>query len=174
MYRLALSRKKQEEIVWNDLKRLHTRKKWRAGFYENDKYIETPFELAEDLQADYFFMVYDSCFHCRVKILEGLHPDMTTEMFVLASHFNNHLRDGVVIVNVSRDFVEFHMKSDLMIPLLDPDEIPIQILRHHEISKDICLAFQRLITEQEAPAIIFADVLKKNREEDEEGEEPAD
>jgi hypothetical protein len=166
IFRLTRSQAKKEEIVWNDLKKLHTKNNWRAGFYEREKYIETSFEIAEDVPADFYFLLYDSCFHCRVKILEEISPDLTTEMFILASHFNNHLRNGVVIVNVSSEYIEYHLKTDLMVPLLNPDEILLQITRHFNTSKDIYLAFQRLITEQEAPAIIFADILKKNESED--------
>jgi hypothetical protein len=36
------------------------------------------------------------------------------------------------------------------------------LIRHHNTSKDIYSAFQRLVIEQEAPAIIIADLLKDN------------
>jgi len=49
----------------------------------------------------------------------------------------------------------------LLIPLLYTGELHAQIISHYNISKDIFAGFQRLIEENEAPAIIIADILKK-------------
>ena len=114
-------------------------------------------------------MIYDGSFHCRVKILEDYPNDLTTDLFILAAHFNNLLNNGVVIVNVQNHFVEYHQKRDLLIPLLYTNETYGQLMRHYNTSKDVYSAFQRLIIEQEAPAIIIADLLKENeRKNDEE------
>jgi len=42
------------------------------------------------------------------------------------------------------------------------------LIKHYNTSKDIYSAFQRLIIEQEAPAIIIADLLKNYEEKDDE------
>ena len=39
IYRLAFSFKKQEEIVWKELKKLHADAEWNSGIYEKEKYI---------------------------------------------------------------------------------------------------------------------------------------
>ena len=80
------------------------------------------------------------------------------------------LINGVVIINVNSKYIEYHQKRDLLIPLLYNSEIHSQITRHFNTAKDIYSAFQRLVEEQEAPAIIIADMLKKNRIEDENAE----
>jgi hypothetical protein len=56
----------------------------------------------------------------------------------------------------------------LLIPLLYNGEIHGQLTRHYNTSKDIYSAFQRLVIEQEAPAIIIADLLKENETKDDE------
>ncbi len=48
IYRLALSFKKQEELVWKELKKLNAIADWKHGVYEKEKYIETIFELGEE------------------------------------------------------------------------------------------------------------------------------
>ena len=48
--RLSLSFKKQEEIVWSDLKKLHAASDWQSGVYEKEKYIETFFQIDHSLE----------------------------------------------------------------------------------------------------------------------------
>ena len=115
-------------------------------------------------------MIYDGSFHCRINILEDYPIELTTDLFILAAHFNNLLNNGVVIVNVQSRYVEYHQKRDLLIPLIYTSETYGQLMRHYNTSKDIYAAFQRLIIEQEAPAIIIADLLKENEANDKETE----
>ena len=70
-YRLSLSFKKQEELVWQDLKKVHSDAQWRSGVYEKEKYIETVFEIANEKPGTFYYMIYDGNYHCRVKIIES-------------------------------------------------------------------------------------------------------
>lgn len=160
VYRLTISFKSQEDIVWKELKKLHNSSNWISGIYEKEKHIETSFEISKNNGCLFYYMIYDGSFHCRVKILEDYPMELTTDLFVLASHFNNLLNNGIVIVNVNSQYVEYHQKRDILIPLLYNSEIYNQLIRHYNTSKDIYAAFQRLIKEQESPAIIIADLLK--------------
>jgi hypothetical protein len=163
-----LDYKKQEAIVWKEMKNLHLISEWRSGIFENEKYIESFFTISDGQAARYFYMLYDGSYHCRVKVLESFPIEATTEIFVLASHFNNILKNGVVTINVNDGFVEFHQKIDQLIPLLYPGELHNLLLKHYNTSKDIYTAFQRLLNEGEAPAIIIADLLNKNRDDNKE------
>lgn len=171
IHRLTLSFKKQEELVWKELKKLHADADWKHGIYEKEKHIETVFEISKGQGGIFYYMIYDGCFHCRVKILKDYPIELTTDLFILAAHFNNLLKNGVVIVNVYSHFVEYHQKSDLLIPLLYNGEIHGQLNRHYNTSKDIYNAFQRLVIEQEAPAIIIADLLKDNDAKDDDAKD---
>ena len=170
MYRITRSFEKQEELVWNDLKKFHNGADFKSGVYERERYIETIFGLSDEQLGTFYYMLYDGRYHCRVKVLESFPEELATDVFILASHINNVLNNGIVIVNVNRGYVEFHQKRDLLVPLIYTDDIYDQLLRHYNTSKDIYSAFRRLIVEQEAPAIIIADLLKKNEEEDEKKE----
>lgn len=163
IYRLSLNFQRQEEIVWEDLKKLHSNAEWKSGIYEKEKYVETIFEISKGKAESFYYMIYNGCYHCRVKILEDFHPDLTTDLFVLATHFNNLLNNGVVVVNVDRQYIEYHLKMDLLIPLLYKGESYELLIQHFNTAKDIYSAFQRLVHEQEAPAIIIADLLKSNK-----------
>ena len=167
IYRLTVSHKKGEAIVWRDLKKLHSEAGWKHGIYEKEKYIETVFEIGNGNLGIFYHMIYDRNFHCRVKILEDFDDELTTELFILAAHFNNLLNYGIVVINVGNHFIEYHQKKDILVPLLFNDEMHEQLVRHYEASKDIHSAFQRLVIEREAPAIIIADLVnEKNRNKD--------
>ncbi len=167
VYRITLSYKKYESIVWNDLKKLHKKSSWRYGVYENDKHIETVFEIAEKTAGTFYYMVYDGQYHCRVKVLENFPPELTTEIFVLAAHFNNLLFNGAVIINVSSSYVEYHTRCDYIVNLIYPGELEALLLRHYNTSKDIYWAFDKLINENEEPSIIIGDLLRMNKKENE-------
>jgi len=70
IYRSALSFKKQEELAWRELKKLHAEADWKHGVYEKEKYIETIFEPGKEKGGSFCNMIYDGHFHCRVKVLE--------------------------------------------------------------------------------------------------------
>lgn len=168
IYRLAQSFDRHEEIVWNDLKKMHSEAEWKSGVYEKERIIETLFEISTNKGGLFYYMVYDGFFHCRVKIFENYPTELTSEIFILAAHFNNLLNNGVVVVNVHEQYVEYHQKKQLLIPLLYPSELHTQLLQHYNTSKDIYYAYQRLIFEQESPAIIIADIIKNNQVKDDE------
>ena len=159
---MALSTNKQEALVWNDLKNIHLDAGWNSGIYEKEKYIDTIFQIAEGKGESFLYMIYEGNYHCRVKILNDFPVDLTTEVFILAAHFNNLLTNGVVVVNVSNRYVEYQQKKDLLIPLLYTGVLYDQLIRHYNVSKDIYAAFQRLLIENESPAIIIADLLRDN------------
>jgi hypothetical protein len=167
-YRLTLSFKNQEEIVWKELKNLHYNTEWKSGIYEKEKYVETIFEISKERGAAFYYIVNDGYFHCRVKILDNFPVELATDLFILAAHFNNLLNHGVVVVNVNGNYIEYHHKREIIVPLLFTDEIYIQLMRHHSTSKDIYGAFQRLVLEQEAPAIIIADLIRQNESDNDE------
>ena len=160
-YRLSLTNERQESLVWQDLKKLHVEAEWRSGVYEADKYLETVFSIADEIPGVYQYWITENELHCTVKVLDGFSPELTTDVFVLASHFNNHLKNGVVAVNVDAATVSYQLSQNILLPLLYKGEIYEQLISHFNLSKDVFWAFQRLVREEEEPAIIFADLMKK-------------
>jgi hypothetical protein len=161
VYRLSRNHEKHSEIVWSDLKKFHIDEGLKHGVNEKDKYIETRFKIHQEQGAAFWYMVNENYFHCRVKVLDFFPEELTTDIFVLAAHLNNVLNRGVVTVDVDDRYVGFQIKSPLLIPLLYHAEMWHQINLHKDLAQDIYKAFQRLVCEQEAPAIIIADLLKQ-------------
>jgi hypothetical protein len=161
VYRLSLDYEKQENLVWEDLKKLHTDTEWKCGVYETDKYLETVFPIADETPGFYHYGFYEREFHCSVKVLEGFHSELATNIFLLASHFNNIIKVGVVEINVNSSTVQYRVKRDVLVPLLYSGEIYDQLIRHYDTSQDIYWAYQKLVVDNEEPALIIADLLKK-------------
>ena len=162
--RITYKNTRRESFVWKKLKKLQSESKWHHGVYESEKYVETTFAIAEDTPAHYYYMIYDGYYHCRVKIHENYPIELTTQIFILASHFNNLLNAGVVVVNVENRYIEYHLKTEIIIPTLFPGEIHELLIRHYNISKDIFWAFNELVYKNEEPALIIADLLRSKNE----------
>ena len=162
IYKLSLSSDKQDLLAWKALKKMHVDAGWKSGVYEKGQYIETVFEIGEEKAGVFNYMILDREYHCRVNILENFMPEMATDFFILAAHFNNLLNKGKVEINVNDRTVEYNYKSDLLVPLLYPGEFHNRMLKHYYTSKDVYWAFNKLIYEKDEPAIIIADLLKKN------------
>ncbi len=167
IYRLSLGVEQQEALVWKDLKEFYTNLGCRFGVYEKEKCIEVVLKIAEDQTASFFQTVHEYYFTSRVKVLDDFPVEQTSELFILATHFNNLLKRGSVLVNVNHGYVEYCFSRELLIPLLYPGEIEDQVKVHYSTSEDVHWAFHRLIDEHEEPAIVIADLLKKMREEEE-------
>lgn len=164
IYRLSLKKVKQEKIVWNDLKKHHEDQKYQSGVFEKDRYIESFFQINDDKSFAFYYAIFENKFNCRVKVLDTFDEELTSDIFILATHFNNLLNNGNVLINVENNYVEYVVKTDLLIPLLYKGEIENKITRHYKTTRNINKAFQRLINEQEVPAIIIADLLKETSE----------
>ena len=164
MYRLTLSTEKQEKLVWKDLKKLHTDGDWPFGTYEKERFIEVSFEISDETHKTFSYNVNDGYCNCSVKILESFPPEVTSELFILATHFNNLLSYGVVTINVGDQYVDYSIKREILIPLLYSAEIHRQLVLHFNMAKDVFWAFQKLVVENEAPVIIIADLLRMNEE----------
>ena len=162
VYRLSLTFKKQEEMVWNDLKKHHEDQEYQSGVFEKDRYIESFFQISDDKSLAFYYAIFENKFNCRVKVLDTFDEELTSDIFILATHFNNLLNNGNVLINVASNYVEYVVKTDLLISLLYKGEIENQITRHYNTTKDIERAFQRLVNEQEAPAIIIAELLEES------------
>jgi len=158
-YRATLNTAKFQEILWEDLKKSFKDTKYRYGVYEEEKCVEAVFDLSKNHMASYNYNLYDGYYCCRVKILESFPPELATEIFVLASHFNNILGYGIVRTNTHEGYVEYVLKNDYVTNVIFPGEMQELLLRHYRVSLDLYDAFQKLVTDREEPAFIIADFL---------------
>lgn len=166
MVRSTYSLERAEQVVWEDLKNYHKNAEWRSGVYESDKLIRTYFEIENGETGEFYYSVNDKFYYSRARILVEYDTDLTNDIFVLASHFNNLLSHGRVVINPESRIVEYQIKRSVLIPLLYPIEIEEQLYRHFAASEDVRYGFQRLIKTRENPSFIIAEVLEKNQPKD--------
>ncbi len=165
VYLLSLSTEKQDKMAWKQLKKLHAESGWKSGIYESEMHIITSFEIGNDSSAKFGYSIENKEYHCRVNIVEDYLPEMTTDLFILAAHFNNLLNKGKVEIDVDDRIVTYIYKCDVLVPMLYSGEFYDRMLIHYSTSKDIYWAFEKLIHENEEPALIISDLLNQKKEE---------
>lgn len=165
LYKLSLNAEKQDLMAWRELKQMHFDAGWKSGIYESEMQIVTSFEIGNENSAKFGYSIENREFHCRVNIVENYSPELTTDFFILATHFNNLLNKGKVEIDVNERIVSYNYRCDLLVPLLYPGEYYDKMLVHHRTSKDIYWAFEKLMYENEEPALIISDLMNKKKEE---------
>jgi len=163
-YHLARPHEKLQDVVWRNLKKYHIGENLHSGFFENEKFIESEFKITDDHKARFYYGVYKDIFYCRCKIIQDYDPELSTEIFVMAAHFNNLLRVGKVRIDPTERTVDYVLDSSLVEFVIYPGEIPQTTITHYRTTKDVYWAFQKLIQEREEPAIIIADLLRLKEE----------
>ena len=72
MYRLSLTFKKQEEIVWNDLKKHHKDQEYQSGVFEKDRYIESFFKISDDKSFAFYSSNVSSTFTLQLNLFSNI------------------------------------------------------------------------------------------------------
>lgn len=160
-WRLTFRGKQREEVVWQDLKDFLQHEAWRVGLFEKERYAEVLFQLSDQAIVPFYYAVQEHELNLQVNAMESIPPELISDAFILSAHLNNVLNWGKVLVDAESGVVLHHVKVNLLIPFLFPNEIEVSIVRHFHTSKDIHDAFRRLVEEREAPAIIIADLLRQ-------------
>jgi len=161
IYRLNLNTLNQEQIVWDDLIKLHIKENWNFTTHENSKCLESIVPVNENTFNRFFYMIYGSKFHSSVKLLHDYPEEITTEIFILAMHINNILNDGIISINTEKNYVEYTKKEPVLTSLLVPNQLRNQIVLHYEASVKMQWAFDELLNSGEEPLIVFAELMKR-------------
>jgi len=160
IYRVSLSHSKQEAVAWKELKKQMAN--YNCTIDERRKEIVAPFVIdASNRIINCYYFLSDNLLYFDAEIKTYFDEGLITDAFILATHLNNELGSGIVIINAERQSVIFQQKADCLTLLLYGNDYFFHWLdRHHEITTDICWAFDKLISENEEPAIIFADLMR--------------
>lgn len=157
----------QKEFVWNELNRLHKENNWRCGVFETEQFVDTFFQIAENQDATYRYKIDKGELHFNVGVLYAFQTESTTDLFVLAAHFNNLLNFGKVMVDVHQQNVYFSYQNELSLYAVYPEKMSHHISRHFQISALVYEAFHRYLMEREDPAVIIGELLNKQEKREE-------
>jgi hypothetical protein len=160
MHRL-LNVDKRSEIVWLELIKLHKAKKWNFGQFDKEKYIQTFFNIEDNVTKKFIYQIHENKLEFQALVLNSFDEEITSDILILASHFNGLLQFGKVSVSVKHNYVEFTYSGDLLTYLLFTGEIYSDLDTHYKITKDCCWAFLNLIETGEDPVFVFSEFLKR-------------
>jgi len=163
-FKLARYHDQQEELVWHDLKQYHKVQGYNSGVFEQEKTIESVFRISDTKSLKFTYYVQSGKLHYTSLILDKYDPDIASEVFILATHFNNIFSDGSVVVYPNHLCVQFQMKMSYIGNIVYPADKHLYTKRHYDSTIDVFWAFNKLIEEREDPAIIIADLLRKKKE----------
>ena len=158
LYRV-ITIKKSEKYVWKELIKHHKNSPWRFGQYDN--YVECNFRMDEVQSLKFIYEVQNTGLTFRSFILVDFDEETTTQVMLLASHFNNLLTFGVVQVNLKQKKKKFSYTREILVYSLYPGTINNDTLTHFDLTKNIYWAFNELVNTGDEPVFIFSEFLKR-------------
>jgi hypothetical protein len=163
IYRL-LNVKNLSEVVWHELIKFHKEEGWNYGQFDKNKYIQTIFTIEEDKGVTFKYVVGNDKLEFQSTILDNFDEDRTTDILVLASHFNGLLNFGKVSVSTKFNYVELIHSGDLVTYMLFPGEIQSDHRTHYNITEDCYWAFSNLLETGEDPVFVISELLRRKEE----------
>jgi hypothetical protein len=154
--------KKSAKYVWKELLKYHKNGNWKHGQYEN--YVECDFTVDDHNSLRFIYEVEEIDLTFRSFILVDFDEEISTQLLILAAHFNNLLPFGIVQVNLKHHYVEFSYTRDLLVYSLYPTTINDDTLRHYNLTKNIYWAFSELVSSNDEPVFIFSELLRRMKE----------
>lgn len=155
----SITIKKSAKYAWKELLKHHKNGDWRYGQYDN--YVECNFIVDDKNTLRFFYEVENTGLTFRSFILVDFDEEISTQLLILASHFNNLLSFGSVKVNLKHHYVEFSYTRDLLVYSLYPSTINNDTLSHFNTTKNIFWAFNELISSGDEPVFIFSELLRR-------------
>lgn len=150
-----------QQIVWKLLKKELKIVPFRHEVNESEKTVYTKFHLAPNILGRFWYMMFYDRLFFRAIIIPNYPVEQTTNIFILAQHFNNQVNLGSVIVDVPLNYIEFRTTYHFPEIIFTKNAIEKHIHYHFNISCDIYWAFNKMLTENEEPAYIIAELIAK-------------
>ena len=153
--------KRHEQIVWKLLKKELKIVPFKHEVNESEKTVYTKFHLAPNILGRFWYMMFYDRLFFRAIIIPNYPVEQTTNIFILAQHFNNQVNHGSVIVDVPLNYIEFRTTYHFPEIIFTKNAIEKHIHYHFNISCDIYWAFNKMLSENEVPAYIIAELIAK-------------
>ena len=153
--------KRHEQIVWKLLKKELKIVPFKHEVNESEKTVYTKFHLAPNILGRFWYMMFYDRLFFRAIIVPNYPVEQTTNIFILAQHFNNQVNHGSVVIDVPLNHIEFRTTYHFPEIIFTKNAIEKHIHYHYNISCDIYWAFNKMLTENEEPAYIIAELIAK-------------
>ena len=153
--------KRHEQIVWKLLKKELKIVPFKHEVNESEKTVYTKFHLAPNILGRFWYMMFYDRLFFRAIIVPNYPVEQTTNIFILAQHFNNQVNHGSVVVDVPLNYIEFRTTYHFPEIIFTKNAIEKHIHYHYNISCDIFWAFNKMLSENKEPAYIIAELIAK-------------
>ena len=150
-----------EEIVWKKLKKTLKIAEFKYEVNEAKQTVYANFHLATNVIGNFWYMMYSKRLFFRAIIIHNYPVEQTTNIFILAQHFNNQVNHGSVVVDVRLNYIEFRTTYHFPEIIFTKNAIQQHINDHFNVSCDVYWAFNKMLTENEEPAYIIAELIAK-------------
>ena len=151
--------KRHEQIVWKLLKKELKIVPFKHEVNESEKTAYTKFHLAPNILGRFWYMMFYDRLFFRAIIVPNYPVEQTTNIFILAQHFNNQVNHGSVVIDVPLNHIEFRTTYHFPEIIFTKNAIEKHIHYHFNISCDIYWAFNKMLSENEEPAYIIAELI---------------
>lgn len=158
-YRVNLNQEKRKKLLWKDLIKLHKNENWNYTIHDNTWCMESLIQNNKNQINRYFYSIYKDKFYSQVKVIYDFPEDLTTNLFILATHINNILNEGIIHINIENKYIEYSKSENIIVPLIHQQALKNQIILHYSASQKIQWAFEELINRNEEPVLIFAELM---------------
>lgn len=165
-YRVNLNQEKRKKMLWKDLIKLHKNENWNYRIHDNTWCMESLIQNNKNQINRYFYSIYKDKFYSQVKVIYDFPEDLTTNLFILATHINNILNEGIIHINIENKYIEYSKSENIIVPLIHQQALKNQIILHYSASQKIQWAFEELINRNEEPVLIFAELMNLLDQED--------
>ena len=153
--------------AWEQLKFLLEQEQIQYNEYTDTLACDAGFELVNGREpVPFLYQVIPDrdLMEFSALILDKFDENRLHEVMLLACHFNELLRNGVVEVVIRPKRVFFRNVLTLKDLILEPDSLTDAFYSHMLIAQDIKEGCIQLIEEYEDPVVIIGEMIKKDRE----------
>jgi hypothetical protein len=166
---LLSSPKKQQDRFWKMLKSHLENEGYSFGVFEKARVITLNMEMTENTSLQFDFRLFENHLQLYCHFISYEDPEDAGDVFILAQHFNNVIRyNGMIRVNSEEQICLLHFEVDFRPFLLGLSDIKDLIHRHYSILIDPRNGYIRLLHNREEPALIIADLLRDENDEEQE------
>ena len=168
---LRSSDERQLELFWKKLQDYLRKENFVFGVYESAKSLRVRYRMKGEDLPEFSYFLHKTRVYLRCDFAAYDEHADAGNIFILAQHLNNLIQyDGIVEVDTKEQTCSLLFDVDYrpyLLGLLDLDDL---INRHFAILLDVRQSYFRLLVEGEEPAIIFADLVASNKNEQDNNE----
>lgn len=161
--KLMRKREAMVEAVWKQLIALFDENKWNYTRNDRKKHLNLNFNVSDGVVHMFRFDFEGPFLRMYTLVLDQFDESQSTDVMILASHFNTWMRYGKMSANISHGLVEIRHELMLAEVILNPHCIRFFMDQQANLFKDSHEAFAKMLETGEDPVFIIAEILENRR-----------